>query len=43
VVLDVPTYEYNVPYALGMAAKRGIPVDFLTVSRAEARQTAKTI
>lgn len=38
VVLDVPSYEYNVPYALGMAAKRGIPVDFLKVSRAEALQ-----
>jgi peptidoglycan/LPS O-acetylase OafA/YrhL len=38
VVLDVPIYEYNVPYALGMAAKRGIPADFLTVSKAEARQ-----
>ncbi len=34
VVLDVPTYQYDVPYALGMASKRGIAVDFLTVSRA---------
>jgi hypothetical protein len=34
IVLDVPAFKYDVPYALGMASKRGIAVDFLTVTRA---------
>jgi len=35
-VLDVPSYKYSVPYAIGMARRRGIPEDFLTVTRNEA-------
>jgi len=36
VVLDVPVYKYDLPYALDMASFRGISVDFLKLSRAEA-------
>jgi len=36
VVLDVPAYKYDLPYALNMASFRGIGVDFLTLSRTEA-------
>jgi peptidoglycan/LPS O-acetylase OafA/YrhL len=36
VVLDVPAYKYDLPYALNMAGFRGIGVDFLTLSRTEA-------
>jgi peptidoglycan/LPS O-acetylase OafA/YrhL len=36
VVLDVPAYKYDLPYALNMASFRGIGVDFLTLSRAAA-------
>jgi peptidoglycan/LPS O-acetylase OafA/YrhL len=35
-VLDDPTYPYSIPYAVGMARRRGIPEDFLTVTRADA-------
>jgi peptidoglycan/LPS O-acetylase OafA/YrhL len=35
-VLDVPSFSYSVPYALGVARKRGISEDFLKVSRAAA-------
>ncbi|MFI4868092.1 MAG: acyltransferase family protein [Steroidobacterales bacterium] len=38
VVLDVPTYAYDLPYALAVARKRGISEDFLQWSQAEARQ-----
>jgi peptidoglycan/LPS O-acetylase OafA/YrhL len=38
VVLDVPTYPYDLPYALALARKRGISEDFLQWSRAEALQ-----
>ena len=37
-VLDVPTYPYDLPYALALARKRGISEDFLQWSRAEALQ-----
>jgi peptidoglycan/LPS O-acetylase OafA/YrhL len=36
VVLDVPTYKYDVPTALGVARKRGISEDFLELTRAAA-------
>jgi len=36
VVLDVPAYKYDLPYALNMASFRGIGVDFLTLSRSDA-------
>lgn len=36
VVLDVPLFKYNIPYALSVARKRGIPEDFLRLSRTEA-------
>jgi hypothetical protein len=36
VVLDVPTFRYFVPYAVGMARRRGIGYDFLRMSRTEA-------
>ena len=35
-VLDVPTLKYSLPYALGLARKRGIAEDFLHLSRVEA-------
>lgn len=35
-VLDVPTFKYDVPTALGVARQRGISEDFLKVTRAEA-------
>jgi peptidoglycan/LPS O-acetylase OafA/YrhL len=38
VVQDVPTYPYDLPYALALARKRGISEDFLQWSRAEALQ-----
>lgn len=36
VVLDVPTYKYNVPTALGVARQRRISEDFLKLTRTEA-------
>jgi len=36
VVMDVPTLEYDLPYALGVARKRGMPHDFLKLSRHQA-------
>jgi peptidoglycan/LPS O-acetylase OafA/YrhL len=36
IVLDVPMYDYDLPYALGIARKRGIAEDFMKVSRAQA-------
>jgi peptidoglycan/LPS O-acetylase OafA/YrhL len=36
VVLDVPTFKYDVPTALGVARQRGISEDFLKLTRAEA-------
>jgi peptidoglycan/LPS O-acetylase OafA/YrhL len=36
VVEDVPLFKYDIPYALSVARKRGIPEDFLRLSRAEA-------
>jgi peptidoglycan/LPS O-acetylase OafA/YrhL len=36
VVLDVPTFKYDVPTALGVARQRGISEDFLELPRAEA-------
>jgi peptidoglycan/LPS O-acetylase OafA/YrhL len=36
VVLDVPTFKYDVPTALGVARRRGISEDFLKLTRAEA-------
>ena len=36
VVLDVPTFKYDVPRTLVMAHLRGLPSDFLRLSRAEA-------
>ena len=36
VVLDVPAYGYDIPYALAMARLRGISEDFLRLSRADA-------
>jgi hypothetical protein len=36
IVLDVPTFRYNVAYALVMARRRGVPTDFLDLSRADA-------
>jgi peptidoglycan/LPS O-acetylase OafA/YrhL len=38
VVLDVPTFKYNLPNALAMARRRGIAEDFLKLSRAQALQ-----
>jgi peptidoglycan/LPS O-acetylase OafA/YrhL len=38
VVLDVPTFKYDVPTALGVARRRGISEDFLKLTRAEALQ-----
>jgi peptidoglycan/LPS O-acetylase OafA/YrhL len=35
-VLDVPVFKYDLPYALNMASFRGIGVDFLQLSRAQA-------
>jgi peptidoglycan/LPS O-acetylase OafA/YrhL len=35
-VLDVPAYKYSVPYAVGMARRRGISEDFLVVTRSQA-------
>jgi peptidoglycan/LPS O-acetylase OafA/YrhL len=35
-VLDVPIFPYNVPNAVSVARKRGIPEDFMRVSRAQA-------
>jgi peptidoglycan/LPS O-acetylase OafA/YrhL len=36
VVLDVPVFKYDLPYALDMASFRGISVDFLKLSRHDA-------
>jgi peptidoglycan/LPS O-acetylase OafA/YrhL len=36
VVLDVPAFKYDLPYALDMASYRGISVDFLQLTRGEA-------
>jgi peptidoglycan/LPS O-acetylase OafA/YrhL len=36
VVLDVPLFKYDIPYALSIARRRGIPEDFLQLSRVEA-------
>jgi peptidoglycan/LPS O-acetylase OafA/YrhL len=36
VVLDVPVFKYDLPYALDMASFRGLSVDFLQLSRADA-------
>jgi hypothetical protein len=36
VVLDVPTFRYDLPTALGVARKRGIAEDFLKVTRTQA-------
>jgi peptidoglycan/LPS O-acetylase OafA/YrhL len=36
VVLDVPAYGYDIPYALAMARMRGLSEDFLKLSRADA-------
>jgi peptidoglycan/LPS O-acetylase OafA/YrhL len=36
VVMDVPTFKYDLPNALGVARKRGIAENFLNVTRAEA-------
>jgi peptidoglycan/LPS O-acetylase OafA/YrhL len=36
VVQDVPTFKYDVPYALAMARRRGIDTDFLGVTRDDA-------
>jgi hypothetical protein len=36
VVMDVPTYKFDLPNALGVARKRGIAEDFLKLTRAEA-------
>jgi hypothetical protein len=38
VVLDVPTFKYDVPRALLVARWRGLSTDFLQLSRAEALQ-----
>ncbi len=35
-VMDVPTLEYDLPYALGIARRRGIAEDFLHLHRADA-------
>jgi peptidoglycan/LPS O-acetylase OafA/YrhL len=35
-VLDVPLYAYSVPYAVGMARRRGVSEGFLAVTRAAA-------
>lgn len=35
-VLDVPIFPYSVPYAVGMARRRGISEEFLTVRRPQA-------
>ena len=37
-VLHVPTFKYSLPYAVGMARRRGISEDFLIVRRSEALQ-----
>jgi peptidoglycan/LPS O-acetylase OafA/YrhL len=36
VVMDVPTFKYHLPIALGVARNRGIAEDFLKLTRAEA-------
>jgi len=36
VVLDVPTYPYDMPSAVGVARKRGMSEDFLKLTRAQA-------
>jgi hypothetical protein len=36
VVLDIPAYGYDIPYALAMARRRGLSEDFLKLSRADA-------
>jgi peptidoglycan/LPS O-acetylase OafA/YrhL len=36
VVLDVPAFGYEIPYALAMARLRGVSEDFLKLSRADA-------
>ncbi len=38
VVLDVPEYKYDLPYAVGVARKRGSAEDFLKLTRAEAQE-----
>ena len=38
VVLDVPTFKYDMPTALGVARQRGVSEDFLKLTRAEALQ-----
>jgi hypothetical protein len=35
-VLDVPTYPYDMPSAVGVARKRGMSEDFLKLTRAQA-------
>jgi peptidoglycan/LPS O-acetylase OafA/YrhL len=37
-VMDVPEFKYDLPIALGVARKRGIPEDFLKLTRAEAQE-----
>jgi hypothetical protein len=36
VVLDVPSFPYSVPYAVGMARRRGISEDFMKLARTDA-------
>jgi peptidoglycan/LPS O-acetylase OafA/YrhL len=38
VVLDVPEYKYDLPYALGVLRKRGSAEDLLKLTRAEAQE-----
>ena len=38
IVLDVPQFKYDLPFALGVARKRGIEEDFLKLTRAEAQE-----
>lgn len=42
-VLDVPGYAYQIPYALAIAHRRGIGTEFMTLSRAQAREQQRPV
>jgi peptidoglycan/LPS O-acetylase OafA/YrhL len=43
VVLDVPTYDFVVPYAVAISRMRGLSQDFLRVSRARALDETRSV
>jgi hypothetical protein len=43
VVLDVPTYDFVVPYAVAIARRRGLSQDFMRITRARALDESRSV